>query len=85
MAAETPSPEQRERLTLDAIEVVENVDSGEWTPLDAQLLLGDDLVRGLVIYANLLETMLLLTRGADVPAIRASCRVTAKAWRQKAS
>lgn len=82
MTAVSIEPAERERLTLDAIEVVENIDSGEWTAGDAAALLGDDLTVGLVTYVNLLETMLLLTRGADVPAIRASCKVTAKAWRK---
>lgn len=85
MTANTVEPARRERLTLDAIEVIENIDSGEWSPGDALALGGEDLVAGLVHYANLLETMLLLTRGADVPAIRASCKVTAKAWRKVAS
>jgi hypothetical protein len=72
------TPAERGHLTLDAIEALDNIDSGEWTVADAHALLGDELAQGVVLYANLLEATLVMTRGADVPEIRESCRTTAR-------
>lgn len=76
-------PERREQLTLDALDASEAIASGEWTVADARALLGDDLVHGLVLYAQLLETMLAIARAVgSVEPVRAAARDSARAWRK---
>jgi hypothetical protein len=73
----------RERLTLDAMDAAEAIASGEWTIEDARALVGDDtLVHGLILYAQLLETMVALRSGfGAVEPVRDAARRSAKMWR----
>jgi hypothetical protein len=72
-------PKERARLTLDAIDAVEEVDAGTWTSHDLIEMSGTEIVDGLVLYCNLLEAMLHLSRACDVPTIRQAARDSAKA------
>lgn len=71
------TPGERGQLTLDAIDAVEMVDADTMQPAEV-IELGDDAVLGLVLYVNLLETMLYLTRGQDIPVIRDVARANAR-------
>jgi hypothetical protein len=65
---------ERARVTLDAVEIMDNIGTGDWTATDALALTDPtDLVDGLREYANYLEALLVM-RGLDVPDIRRSAR-----------
>lgn len=75
--------EECEALTLSAIDNLELVALGE-TPAAVVAAGGAlDAVRGLMLYAQLLETSIVVMRGTDVPEIRAAARTTSRAWRTR--
>lgn len=74
--------EQAEALCLSAIDSMDLIGMGE-TPQDVTA--SDDpvaIVQGLVLYAQILEATILVTRGSDISEIRAAARSTATAWRK---
>lgn len=78
------TPAERERLTLEAMDAVEQLDTGAFTAEELLMLTGPELIAGLVLLVNLHEAMWTMT-GRDVDAIRESCRTTARAWRNHAN
>lgn len=86
MTTARTDPAEAERLCLDGIELVAMYSGGETGAALAEL--SDEAPEALCLYAQLLEaTILTLYAGArqptDIPTIRESARVTARAWRQR--
>lgn len=79
------SKADRERLTMDALDAAEAIAKGEWSIEDARALVGDDaLVHGLILYSQLLETMVALARGlGDVEPVRDAARRSAAMHRTR--
>lgn len=82
-AAQRLDNERKERLCIDGVTGVELYSMEGATPADLaeDLPAALDLVEGLILYAQLLETFMLVKANVDPSETRTKAKQTASAWR----